>query len=63
MNELTRPNNDQNAGFTVLGQDGVRWVYGLPVLNHETKNKIEYCLFINRLSILAARSGYGSKIN
>lgn len=35
--DIDRPNNKQNAGFTVLGQSGVRWVYGLPVYNHEQK--------------------------
>ncbi|WMX17579.1 hypothetical protein [Aureispira sp. CCB-E] len=36
--EVTRPDNNQNAAFTVLGQDGVRWNYGLPVYNHEQKD-------------------------
>lgn len=31
--QLQRPSNSQNAGFTVVGQNGVRWVYGLPVMN------------------------------
>lgn len=36
-NEIDRPHNDQNGGFTVVGQNGVRWIYGLPVMNHEQK--------------------------
>jgi hypothetical protein len=35
--DITRPNNDQNAAFTVVGQDGVRWNYGLPVYNHKQR--------------------------
>lgn len=36
--DLSRPQNDQNGGFSVLGQDGVRWTYGLPVMNLEQKD-------------------------
>ena len=37
ITDITRPNNDQNAAFTVVGQDGVRWNYGLPVYNHKQR--------------------------
>lgn len=30
-----RPENRQNAGFTVLGNNGVRWNYALPVMNKQ----------------------------
>lgn len=36
--DIIRPDDNQNAAFTVLGQDGVRWNYGLPVYNHEQKD-------------------------
>lgn len=36
--DVDRPDDNQNAAFTVLGQDGVRWNYGLPVYNHEQKD-------------------------
>ncbi len=32
---VARPNNKQNAGFSVLGNNGVRWIYALPVMNHQ----------------------------
>lgn len=35
--DVTRPNNDQNAAFTVVGQNGVRWNYGLPVYNNKQR--------------------------
>ncbi len=39
-NDLNRTANEQNAGFTALGIDGVRWVYGLPLQNHVQKEAI-----------------------
>ncbi|WP_264793711.1 hypothetical protein [Aureispira anguillae] len=33
--DLSRPFNHQNAGFSILGQDGVRWNYALPVMNND----------------------------
>lgn len=39
-NDLNRTANEQNAGFTALGIDGVRWVYGLPLQNHIQKEAI-----------------------
>jgi len=36
--DLARPLNNQNGGFSVLGQDGVRWTYGLPVMNTDQKD-------------------------
>lgn len=38
--DLSRTPNEQNAGFTALGLDGVRWVYGLPLQNTEQKEAI-----------------------
>lgn len=37
---LDRTPNEQNAGFTATGIDGVRWVYGLPIQNHVQKEAI-----------------------
>ncbi|WMX16223.1 hypothetical protein [Aureispira sp. CCB-E] len=37
---LERVANEQNAGFTALGVNGVRWVYGLPVQNRLQKEAI-----------------------
>lgn len=38
FDEITRSYDDQNAGFTVVGKDGVRWNYSLPVYNKTQKN-------------------------
>lgn len=38
--EVDRKKNEQNAGFTATGIDGVRWVYGLPLQNHVQKEAI-----------------------
>lgn len=35
--DVTRKANEQNAGFTAMGINGVRWVYGLPVQNKTQK--------------------------
>lgn len=37
---LVRPSNKQNAGFTVLGNNGVRWIYALPVMNVQQREVI-----------------------
>lgn len=37
---LNRTANEQNAGFTALGINGVRWVYGLPLINKEQKEAV-----------------------
>jgi hypothetical protein len=37
-NDIVRTNDNQKAGFTMMGQGGSRWIYGLPVKTHRERS-------------------------